>query len=160
MSFLERVKNALLYEFKSESEMVDAIKTISSNFTKNRESIAEYVKDRKLVSAYACFYFTTNLPKLGEVLHKIRMSEEKYSEYEIVDIGTGPGTFVLASLAINNDQEIYGVESSDLMREQALKLIEEFHPDRSIKLFSNITQVPRREKNAWEFLDIRPMRWK
>ena len=65
---LSEIMPHLLYQFKSESDLVKAIEEISLKFTKERSNIGDYLKDPRLVSAYTVFYLLTNIPKLEAVL--------------------------------------------------------------------------------------------
>lgn len=142
---LSQVTPHLLYQFKSETELLKSIQKLRDNFTIKREKIGDYLNDEKLVSAYTAFYLTTNFPKLAEVLKKIELNQDKLKELELIDIGAGPGTFILAQLENNPNQITYGVETSSLMLEQANKLINAFYPDSSAKVFSSTKAIPEKK---------------
>lgn len=143
---LSQLTPHLIYQFKSESELLKAIQKLRDNFTTSREKIGEYLKDEKLVSAYTAFYLTTNFPKFAEVLEKIELSQEKLANFEIIDIGAGPGTFMLAQLENNPNQSVFGIESSPLMLEQANKLIKEFYPNSSAKVVGSTKAIAEKTK--------------
>lgn len=127
---LTQIKPFLLYDFKSEAELVQEVGKLSQRFTRDRSKLDRYTQSEKSVSAYACFYALTNLAKLKSCLDKIGLYD--LTRYELVDIGSGPGTFSLAALELNSDQRISLFETSDLMRQQAKRLIEGFFPDANI----------------------------
>lgn len=113
----------LLYEFKSETELVRSIEEISQKFTVKRERIEDYLNDARLVSAYAAFYLLTNIPKLEAVLKW--MPKDWVSELQkipMIDLGAGPGTYSLAWKALGAGSEVYQVETSELMRKQGKKI--------------------------------------
>lgn len=132
----------LIYQFKSESELVKAIEEISLKFTKERDKIGDYLKDPRLVSAYTAFYLLTNIPKLEEVLKW--MPEEWITiikKCEFVDLGAGPGTFSIAWKELGGSGEFYQIELSQLMKEQGKKIWEGFHKE-------NLRQGSRWEWNS------------
>jgi ribosomal protein RSM22 (predicted rRNA methylase) len=115
----------LIYEFKNERELVAAIEEISLKFTKERESISDYLQDPKLVSAYTAFYLLTNVPKLGAVMKWLPQSWiDKLFESDFIDLGAGSGTFSLAFKALGGKGNFYQIEKSPYMRAQAKKLWE------------------------------------
>ena len=143
---LEQLKPHLIYTFKSESELVKTIEILSQNFTESREKIQDYLKSEKYVSAYTCFYLATNFNKWQGVLDKLDISAKNFDEMEIIDIGSGPGTFALAILEQNPKQNISLIESSKFMRVQADKLLKAFYPNRSIKIVSSTKSIEKKTK--------------
>jgi ribosomal protein RSM22 (predicted rRNA methylase) len=142
---LSSISPYLIYHFKSEHELVEAIEELSLKFTKKREKISDYLKDPRLVSAYTAFYFLTNIPKLSEVLKWLPHEwVEKLKECDFVDLGSGPGTFSLAWKEFGGQGRFYQVESSSLMREQAQKIWEGFFKD------------PIEQSSRWEWRTDRP----
>lgn len=120
----------LIYQFKSESDLLKAIEEISLKFTKEREKIGDYLKDPRLVSAYTVFYLLTNIPKLNEVLKW--MPEDwiqQLKKCDFVDLGAGPGTFSFAWKEFGGEGEFYQIELSTLMKEQGKKIWEGFHKE-------------------------------
>lgn len=118
----------LLYQFKSEVELIRAIEEISLKFTKERNKITDYLNDPRLVSAYAAFYTLTNIPKLKSIEHWLPaewLMQIKNAAF--IDLGAGPGTFSLAWKELNGKGDVYQVETSQLMREQAKKIWEGLH---------------------------------
>jgi ribosomal protein RSM22 (predicted rRNA methylase) len=120
----------LIYQFKSESDLVKAIEEISIKFTKDRHKIGDYLKDPRLVSAYTAFYLLTNIPKLEEVLKW--MPQEWISllkNCDFIDLGAGPGTFSMAWKELGGSGEFYQIELSALMKEQGKKIWQGFHSE-------------------------------
>ncbi len=114
----------LIYQFKSEAELVKSIAEISQKFTTERERIADYLQDPRLVSAYAAFYLLTNMPKLEEVFKWLPHEWcEEVKSCDFIDLGAGPGTFSLAWENLTHSTgDFFQIELSPLMREQGLKL--------------------------------------
>lgn len=128
---LEQIKPYLLLNL-SEAEMVKLIIEISAKFTKLRSQIGDYVMEHRQVSAYAAFYLPTNIPKLHFLLSKL--SNEVLDDFKnrpFIDMGTGPGTFSLGwkmIMQIPAHVEMIGVDSSQIMLDQASKIMNGFFP--------------------------------
>lgn len=117
----------LLHQFGSEAELVRSIDEISHAFTRERDKLALYLNDPRLVSAYTLFYLSTNIPKLRAVLTWMPVAlRMEMLACELIDIGAGPGTFTLAWHALGGEKSIM-LESSRLMREQATRLLAGLH---------------------------------
>lgn len=133
---LSELQPYLLHQFKSESDLLKAIEEISIKFTKDRNSIGDYLKDSRLVSAYTAFYLLTNIPKLKEVLKWMPVAwVEELKNCDFIDLGAGPGTFSLAWKELGGKGDFYQVELSQLMREQGKKIWDGFHQE---KLYQGI----------------------
>lgn len=118
---LENLRPHLLYEFRNDHELEKSIEKVGTIFNHMRENLHEYVKNEKMVSAYVAYYLSTNFPKLKSVLEMVDVDLNTYDK--LVDIGTGPGTFLLAAHALNPQLELVGIDQSDLMLAQAMKLM-------------------------------------
>lgn len=114
----------LIYQFKSEAELVKSIEEISQKFTIDRLRIGDYLKDPRLVAAYTAFYLLTNIPKLEEVFRWLPADWiEDLKSCDFIDVGAGPGTFSLAWDHIaQSTGDFYQIELSPLMQEQGRKL--------------------------------------
>lgn len=125
----------LIYDFKSEADLVRAIHELSLKFTKERDKIGDYLQDQRLVAAYTAFYLLTNIPKLEEVLKWMPENWIKIiKDCDFIDLGAGPGTFSLAWKNLGGQGAFYQVEKSAIMREQGLKLWKGLH---STELFQS-----------------------
>ena len=130
----------LLYQFKSEHELVTTIQAISEAFTTNREKIDQYLTDPKFVSAYTLFYLSTNEPKLQAAMELLPKNYTAlWKEMNLVDVGAGPGTFSLAWAKLFNPTNIFQIESARLMQQQSTKLLSALYPN--IKVHLNQTQA-------------------
>lgn len=142
---LDQIQPHLIHNFSSEAELLSAIEKVGVNFTTNRERLAEYVNDPKLVSAYTCLYALTNIPKLKAVLTKIpELDLEQVGE--IVDIGSGPGTFSLAALEGGFSGKLFLWDQSSVMLEQAQKLCHGLFPSRSYSFFQEMEAIDQKAK--------------
>lgn len=134
----------LIYSFKSEDELVKAIDEISVKFTTHREKISDYLNDPRLVAAYTCFYLLTNIPKLSEVLKWMPENWIRIlKNCDLIDLGSGPGTFSLAWKEYGGAGDFYQIEQSTLMREQAKKIWEGLYQD-------SLFQAPRFQASSWK----------
>lgn len=140
----------LLYQFKDERDLLQAIEELSAKFTKERDKISDYLKDPRLTAAYAAFYLTTNIPKLKAVFEW--MPEDWLARLQastFIDVGAGPGTFSIAFRDwVDSKVRIQQVETSALMREQAMQLWRGLYP--SEDLLQKLT--PASDMNGEKFL--------
>lgn len=129
---LEILQKVSLYSFSHEKEIVNSILELRKGFTTHRDLIEDYRSSARLVSAYTIFYLPTNFPKLAYALqHLDQTFQNELRECDFIDVGTGPGTFILAFLDfVGKDYQgqIYGLDSSSLMLQQAQKCLDYFFP--------------------------------
>lgn len=137
----------LIYDFKSESDLLKAITEISVKFTRDRESINDYLNDPRLVSAYTVFYLLTNIPKLQEVFKWMPSAWiEELRKCDLVDLGAGPGTYSLAWKELGGKGNFFQIETSRLMKEQGKKIWEGLYPD---QLFQSSRWEGKSEKSRF-----------
>lgn len=136
---LQELKPHLLISTITESETVKLINEMSVKFTKKREQITDYVFEHRHVSAYASFYLPTNIPKLHFLLSKLPPAVlEDFKNRPFIDMGTGPGTFSLAwkkLMKTPGHVEMIGVDSSQIMLDQAKKIMNGFFPKDKFEVF-------------------------
>lgn len=127
---LGQIMPHLLYEFKSEHDLLKAIEELSINFTQKREKISAYLSDERLASAYTAFYLTTNIPKLEAVFRWMPPAWlERLKISTFIDLGAGPGTFSIAFRQWSGaPSKIMQIETSTVMRNQAQKIWEGLYP--------------------------------
>lgn len=142
---LAEVKDALLYSFASDSELTQTVEVLSENFTTKRDALEEYLNSDKMVSAYACFYLMTNIPKLMEVLNLVNISAQDLEDVDIYDIGAGSGTFSLALLSLNSSLEIKAIEKSKIMQKQGEKFFKKFFPNANVS-YAKLNEVQHKTK--------------
>ncbi len=143
---VEQIRPYLLYEFKSDSELVKAINELSLKFTTKRESIQDYLCDEKLASAYVCFFLLTNIPKLQAAADKCMIEFDDYKNWQIIDIGCGPGTFSLALLENNLDLDLVLYDKSEIMLRQSRKIFEGLYPKLQPTFTAIEKEIPKKEK--------------
>ncbi len=107
---------------------------LSEAFTRDRVNLDKYLSDPRLVAAYTAFYLSTNFPKLEAVMRVLtpEYRQELLREWQLVDVGAGPGTFSLAWKNLGGQVPPGMVEGSALMREQAARLWEGLHGEKAL----------------------------
>jgi ribosomal protein RSM22 (predicted rRNA methylase) len=147
---LSDIKPFLLTQFKSEQDLVKTINKLSANFTSDRDNLDDYHSDEKMISAYAAFYLTTNFPKFSHCMNYLNQYKDYLSNAEIIDIGVGPGTFLFAIGEFFDwklDSTLWGIETSQLMKKQALKIKEGLYTDKDIEIISSASLIPKKKEN-------------
>lgn len=146
---LTKITPYLLTSFRSDAELVKHINKISENFTIDRDQIKDYVETEKLVAAYTAFYLTTNYPKFAHIMKYIQELGNDFNECEWIDIGCGPGTFLFAIKDFYGGalkENLWGIEVSPLMRNQANKLIEGLYAFSNISVVQSASEIPIKKK--------------
>ncbi|MBP9680999.1 MAG: hypothetical protein KBD76_06315 [Bacteriovorax sp.] len=141
---LEELIPHLLVSNMTVPEIVKLVSEMSLKFTKKREQISDYVFEHRHVSAYTSFYLPTNLPKMQFILSKLPLSIlEDFKNRPFIDMGCGPGTYSLAYkllMNISSHVEIIGVDSSQLMLDQAQKIMKGFFPKDKFESFRKFSE--------------------
>lgn len=139
---LNTLKSLLLNNHLSENNLVEIVKNISKNFTTDRDKISIYVNDKDFVSAYCYFYLPTNIPKYSFLYNKILpQTQQLISQCHFVDFGTGPGTYLFAFRKLSQALSYTGIDSSELMLEQAKNVLSHFYPQENFQFLNNINQL-------------------
>ena len=123
------LKDSLVEPIEKESELVRLVSQLKENFTQNRDLISLYTEKPKLISAYVMIYMATNLPKFNFIYRQLSKSlRDELAHYDFIDLGTGPGTYILAHYLENPDfkGKYYGVDHSELMLTQAKSTLSKF----------------------------------
>ncbi|MEI8346076.1 MAG: small ribosomal subunit Rsm22 family protein [Pseudomonadota bacterium] len=116
----------------SEGQLLQSIEELNQLFTGQKEYY-DYTRSPKLVSAYTFFYMPTNIPKLNFLLQQLPAAlHQDMASCELVDYGTGPGTYLASFLNFFPDHHptCYGIDQSPLMLEQASKALGYLRPDK------------------------------
>lgn len=139
---LNEIRPHLLNPHLKDNELVRLIKEMSEKFTKKREHIEDYVLSDDFVSSYAALYLPTNIPKLNFVLNKLPNNIlEDIFQRTFIDVGSGPGTYSLGMCLEKGEalKEIYCIDSSKSMLNQAKKMLEGFFPEANVKYQTSFT---------------------
>ncbi len=113
-------------------QLLKLLKEMSLKFTVSRDKIGDYGLDADRVSAYTLYYTPTHLPKFQFLFSHLPIElQDLWPKAEIIDYGMGPGSFSLAYLHDHPQfsGDIYGIDKSSLMIEQAEKLMAGLHPN-------------------------------
>jgi hypothetical protein len=129
-----------------DQDIVRSLKMLRQTFTVSREGLEDYTRDIRLVMSYALVYAPTNIPKFHFLMQHLGCEEKsQLLGSTFIDLGTGPGTYLLAFLEAcgeGNKQVHYGIDSSETMLEQAEAICRGIFPKRKT-VFQK--QLPRIE---------------
>ena len=113
-------------------KLVQGIKELSFLYTAQRDEINFWQWDEDIVTSYASFYLPTNMPKFHFLMDQLSNEvKELLKDCEVVDIGTGPGTYLLAFMdyfGVEGEQHFFGVDHEPMMIKQARKLVHGIFP--------------------------------
>lgn len=140
---LSKIQPCLLEDL-SETEIVKCLKDLSDGFTKSRHKIDDLYASRKHISSYASFYLPTNMYKMEFLLSQLPEKVlEQLRGSTIIEVGTGPGTYIFALIEALKCQmcSFVGVDHSPLMLEQAKKLHDSLYPCSDITWRADIPKV-------------------
>jgi ribosomal protein RSM22 (predicted rRNA methylase) len=108
------------------------------------------MEDPRLVSAYVAFYLTTNIPKFEAVLRWMPPGWLRDLERsDLIDLGAGPGTFSIAFAewcGPLRSGDVFQIEKSKLMREQAKKIWAGLYPDKGAAFLEHWNEKNEKEK--------------
>lgn len=122
---IEKLHREYLLRCLSDSDLRKSLQQLSVLFTTQRDKIAQYGLDEKLVSAYAAFYLPTNMQKLQFILSQLSQFPIEVSRpFEVVDFGCGPGTYSFALFEYIKKPlgRFHFVDTAALMRAQAMRI--------------------------------------
>ncbi len=143
----DEILKSLLNPNLNKQQLAKLINTQSIQFTAERTKLKNNYSDADLISAYTSFYFPTNALKLEFLVEQLdEATINAISKTEIIDMGTGPGTYAFAAAELFKDSPlIIGVDENELMLEQANKLNDEIFKDERIS-FTN--KLPAQESST------------
>lgn len=141
---LSEVKPFLLTPKLDDRKLASILEKIKVMYTIDRKGLPSKKWSRDEVSAYAAFYLTTNAVKfewaMDQLTEKVR---QELSECDVIDFGTGPGTYLLAFNRYFSDAAgtMIGVDKEELMLDQAHELVKGLFPQGK---FQFTDQLPSR----------------
>lgn len=128
----ERLRPFLLSPHLKGRDLVEGIQRFQNAYTTHRHLLDDQRWSEDEVTAYTCFYLATNYQKFSFIIEILRNTFfTSNSSYDLIDFGTGPGTYILAYLDFiggENIQGIHAVDQNEVMLKQAEKLISGLHP--------------------------------
>ena len=129
---LDEIRPHLLEPQLSDRRLASYLDKIKVMYTIDRKGLPTKKWSRAEVSAYSSFYMTTNAAKFEWLMDQLPESvKDDLSECDVVDFGTGPGTYLLAFAQYFNDDyngRFIGVDKEPLMIEQAQKVVDGLYP--------------------------------
>lgn len=149
---LAQIRPYLAYRFKNETELHNAIEEVGKLFNFERDELFRYRTNTKLVSAYSAFWLTTNYPKLFAVAKLLKSSLDLQDFERIIDVGTGPGTFLLGLSELCSEQtELMGIDISDEMLNQAHLFLKNLRPQHTFHLTKSSHTIHQNKKTLLLF---------
>ncbi|MCB9093703.1 MAG: hypothetical protein H6621_01430 [Halobacteriovoraceae bacterium] len=144
----ENLDSIALYPFRSESELMATLQEFIRIYNFERERIPELYDSEQGISAYLYYFFATNVPKGIELLKRIYERQRlSFESGPVIDIGMGPGSFLVSWLKFFPDfsNEVIGVDTADLMVEQAHEIFKTYFPNIKTTFKNNYRDVERKE---------------
>lgn len=154
---LDRLRPYLLKPYIKDTVAIQRLTNIQSLYTLERKNLPKKEWDEFDVSSYTLFYLATNYQKFKFVKERLPVDYfDKLEGIDLIDFGTGPGTYLLSFLdEIGHDtcKSIIGIDKSPLMLKQAELLLKGLHPEAASKLkFLNNESLLLGEKKRPRFL--------
>lgn len=131
---LNEIKPYLLSSKLEDRKLASLLEKIKVMYTIDRKGLPNKIWSRDEVSAYTAFYLTTNAVKFEWIMDQLSSElRRELSECDVIDFGTGPGTYLLAfnHYFENAPGEMIGIDKEPLMLEQAQKILVGLHPTTS-----------------------------
>ncbi|MFQ5560502.1 MAG: small ribosomal subunit Rsm22 family protein, partial [Nitrospinota bacterium] len=137
-----------------EHEILKNLSKLSDLFIIGKGGQKEYAASDEAVSAYTLFYLPTNFVKLAFILNQLpSWALEEFRVSHFIDIGTGPGTYLLAFLAFfqgKTEGKLFGIDRSERMLRQAKILLEYYFPEKRNVSLQNV--LPRQNISGKKIL--------
>lgn len=134
----QNIKRHLLAPIKEDRKVAHLLEGIRELYTARREGLENKEWSPEEVSAYASFYFPTNMKKFSFVMDQVPTEvRQDISRCQVIDFGTGPGTYLAAFLEYFGGSDcghLYGIDISEVMLKQAEKLLGGLFPDLKSKI--------------------------
>ncbi len=134
----QNIKRHLLIQGLQDRKVAHLLEGIKELYTARREGLPSKEWSAEEVSAYASFYLPTNMAKFSFVMDQLpKEIREELSHCQIIDFGTGPGTYLVAYLDYFGGSDcghLYGIDISESMIQQASQLLGGLFPDLKTKM--------------------------
>lgn len=139
----------------SRKQLGQAVAELSRRFTKARGALNQtYLDDRHFAAAYLHYFFPVNLAKIQSLLDEMP-APEPIEQFSVLDVGSGPGTGVLAALDWWHQRElplalsVTAVDSSSRALSQARQLWDRYCRMAGIQEADLRTYEGDLERRAW-----------
>ncbi|MCF8060184.1 MAG: small ribosomal subunit Rsm22 family protein [Bacteriovoracaceae bacterium] len=134
----QKLKKSFLAAGLEDRAIAHILEEIKILYTIRREGLPEKVWTEEEVSAYTAFYLPTNARKFDFLMDQLDPNTlEGLSQCEVIDFGTGPGTYLYAFLNYFGGEScghLWGIDKEENMLLQAEKVINAFYPEFNKKL--------------------------
>ncbi len=137
-TLFQRIKPFLLAPEMSERRIAGVLESIKETYTTKRTTLEEKKWSDKEVSAYASFYLPTNYQKFSTLMKQLPLEiQAQLSTCEVIDFGTGPGTYLIAYIdyfGSKKASKLIGIDKDRLMLSQAESLLLGLFPEAKNKI--------------------------
>jgi ribosomal protein RSM22 (predicted rRNA methylase) len=144
---LSDIEQCLIYQFKSEADLVDAISELNTLYVHQRSNLKQNSLTPRLASAYLQLYFTTNIPKLFKLLKFLPIDlVNELAKHPWIDFGSGPATYTLAWYSwLKSQKKKYPPKSLLIERDLSMQalinnVLDKYLPDEDITIVSELSQ--------------------
>lgn len=138
MVTFQQISQHLLVKGLSDRKLAHLLEGIKELYTARREGLPSKEWTAEEVSAYASFYLPTNKGKFAFVMDQLPQEvKDELSKCQVIDFGTGPGTYLSAYLDYFGGSDcghLYGIDISENMLKQASELLTGLYPDLKTKM--------------------------
>jgi len=141
----DQINSLALRPFENVHQLIKVLESMSKNFNISRDKIHQNYIDEAKISAYLCYFFSTNILKISACLD--RLSPDLVSEIQhsnIIDFGTGPGTTLIGLIHHYGEMsgDLIGIDTSELMLKQARVLKDKYYANFKIKYQTDLDLLP------------------
>lgn len=134
----QNIKRHLLVNSLEDRKTAHLLEGIKELYTARREGLPSKEWDQDEVSAYASFYLPTNMQKFSFIMDQLDESMlDELKSCQVIDFGTGPGTYLLAYLNRFGGSDcghLYGIDISPNMLKQAKNILHGIFPEYKMKI--------------------------
>lgn len=140
-NILQRIHPFLLIQDMSDSQIASLLRSIKETYTIKRSEIEGKKWRKEEVSAYACFYLPTNYQKFSFLMSQLPPHVlDELATCEVIDFGTGPGTYLMAFADYFGAQRVsklIGIDKDVQMLNQAKSLLHGLYDSVNLELRSD-----------------------
>jgi len=129
MMTFERLRPYLLKPEIKDTVISQRLNNLKKVYTSHREELKDKKWDEFDISSYAAFYLPTNYQKFSFL--KDQLPESFFQNIsEVVDFGTGPGTYLLSYLdhIPHKKTHFFAIDNNELMLSQAKRILTGLYP--------------------------------
>lgn len=135
----QQIYQSTLISNLTDSKIIEGIQSLHHLYTQDRGSLKQDSINELMASSYALFYMSTNMPKMNYLIDQLDEEiKQMFMELPLLDIGTGPGTFLWPLYQLGRTGKSIGVDRSTHMLKQAEKIRNNIYPKAEIIWTENL----------------------